>query len=123
MSNEITLGLSQSLTNGNLKDNWSMNGRFDQSSAVLSRQVLTIGQAAEEDLSFGDVATLGRAVFQNLDDTNYVTVGPKSGGVMVPFMRLNPDGEPNSMRLEPGITVRAQADTADCDVLVIVYDN
>ncbi len=80
--------------------------------------VLTIGFGAEEDITFTDVTTPRRLCMINLDTTNFVKYGPKSGGVMVEFGRLKPDGTPHTFDLAPsGVTLRMIADTAACKVL------
>ena len=72
-------------------------------------------------MSTGDVSTLGWLVLQNLDTTNYVTYGPDSTG-MVDFGRIEA-GEIAVLRLEPGITIKAQANTAAVDLLVKVFED
>lgn len=84
--------------------------------------VVSVGFSAEEDLSLGDVTTNGKIYVKNLDATNFVKYGPKSGGVMVEFGRLKP-GEIAWLRLAPGITWRWIADTAAVKVLVKAYGN
>jgi hypothetical protein len=63
--------------------------------------ILSIGSGGEEDITF-----------------NFVKFGPKSGGVMVEFGRLYPDGSAASLDIGPsGVTLRMIADTAACKVL------
>lgn len=83
--------------------------------------VVDIG-TSEEDLSFGDLSTEGRCEVMNLDDTNYVDIGPKSGGSMVPAIRLKP-GEPHAFRISPGQTWAGQANTAACKVQFKIYED
>jgi len=94
-----------------------------QSLQVIDDKVVVVGQAAEEDLPIAaDIATLGWCSIHNLDPTNFVRIGPKSGGVMVPYHRLKP-GDRHVLRLEPGITIRWKADTADCKVRIRVFND
>ena len=66
-------------------------------------------------MDFGDISTEGFIFIQNHDATNYVEFGPESGGAMVAIGRVKP-GETAVMRLKPGVTMRAQANTASCNV-------
>jgi hypothetical protein len=79
-------------------------------------------ETVEEDLPIGDITTLGWLYLRNLDTTNYVTYGPKSGGAMVAFGRIKP-GEPALMRLEPGITLRWVANTAAVKIQVKLFQD
>lgn len=79
--------------------------------------ILSIG-TSEEDVTFTDVTTPRRLCMLNLDATNFVKYGPKSGGAMVEFGRLYPDKTAGSFDLGPsGVTLRMVADTAACKVL------
>lgn len=84
--------------------------------------IISVGSGAEEDFATGDIGTMGLVFFQNLDSSNYVTFGPKSAGAMVPMVRLEA-GEYCFMRLEPGITLRGQANTAAVKLLMILMEN
>lgn len=122
MSNEIRIQTSFRVENGNYKDDFRPGQILvDQSNPGRGGHVQSIG-TSEEDIDVGDVATLGWMVLRNIDTTNYVTYGPKSGGVMVPFGRIEA-GEPATLRLEPGITIRAQADTAAVKLDVRIYED
>lgn len=76
---------------------------------------------SEEDLGIGDISTLGYLYIKNLDSTNFITYGPKSGGVMIDFGRLRA-GEHAVIRLEPGITLRWVADTANVKVEFLLME-
>jgi len=98
--------------------------RFSAPSVTLTQTtfgyfggVLSIG-TSEEDITFTDVTTPRRLCMMNMDATNFVKFGPKSGGAMVEFGRLYPDSSPASFDLGPsGVTLRMIADTAACKVL------
>jgi len=123
MANELSVNVQANLAIGNLKENFAPgNKRIDVDAIGSYGSVVTVGQAAEEDYTTGDIATLGWLFLENLDDDNYVTYGPKSGGVMVPFGRLEA-GEVAAFRLEPGITLRWQADTADVQVKTLLLED
>lgn len=95
----------------------------DQSASTpaLSCQVLTIG-TSEEDVAFGDVSTPGIAIIENLDATNYVEYGPKSGGSMILFGKAMPGDFDHRVRLGAGVTLRMKANTAACRVKITVFD-
>jgi hypothetical protein len=111
MANEISLNVSLTLTNGYQKESISP-GQILITQAAIGRAggIFSIG-TSEEDLTLPDISTLGYAYFRNLDTTNFVDFGPKSGGSMVAFCRLKA-GEVGCLRLTPGITIRCKADTA-----------
>ena len=83
--------------------------------------IISVGSGAEEDFAIGDISTLGWVFFQNLDSSNYVTFGPKDT-TMKAMVRLEA-GEYCFMRLEPGITLRGQANTAAVKLLMILMEN
>ena len=83
--------------------------------------IISVGSGAEEDFAIGDIGTLGWVFFQNLDSSNYVTFGPKDT-TMKAMVRLEA-GEYCFMRLEPGITLRGQANTAAVKLLMILMEN
>jgi hypothetical protein len=78
--------------------------------------MVTVG-TSEEDISFGDVVP-GWVAMKNLDDTNFVTFGPKSAGAMVALGKLLA-GETAIFRLASGVTLRMIADTAACKLLIV----
>ena len=86
------------------------------------RQAVQIIGTSAEAIDTTDISTLGVFVLQNLDSTNYVEVGPDNSGTMVPLMRLKA-GEVATFRSKPGITIKAQANTASVKLLVIAYEN
>lgn len=123
MANEIQIQQRLTVRKGNFNRMWDPPAvTVDQSGQGGFSAVLNIG-TSEEVITFTDVGTYGILTLRNLDDTNYVTYGPESGGSMVPIGRLNPGGEPQMLRLEPGITLRMQANTAACDVDVGLLEN
>jgi len=92
-----------------------------QATQCVYQNVQIIGTSAEA-LTTGDIATLGIAMLENLDAANFVDVGPDDGGTMKDFMRIEA-GERYPVRLKPGITVKAKADTAPVRLLVTLYDD
>lgn len=124
MANEITMTAQIRCTNGSFTENFApAQKRIDQSSVGLAGNVQTIGFAADETITvIGDLATLGIAAFQNLDATNYVDIGPDDSGALLGFIRLEA-GEFATMRLKPGITIRAQANTAAVKLRVWILND
>jgi hypothetical protein len=120
MANEITYQFQTLLSNGSLSDSFASNSQSaDQASAFLIRNVQTIGTAAAgEALALGDVTTAGWAVFQNLDDTNFVEIGVAG---FTAFLKLKP-GELCLVRLGTNAPL-ARADTADVDLFYIIYSD
>lgn len=121
--NEIQASCSLRVTNGHLKANLT-TGTVNIAQAVAKGPApgcVNVG-TTEEVISFAELTTLGLILIINLDTTNYVQFGPESAGAMVAAVRLNP-GEPNLFRLEPGVTYRAKADTAACNVQFMAFNN
>lgn len=123
MANEIKLTARAIVQNGNYYSVFQPPGNtsYDQAAVGAVSGIATVGTTAEA-LSFGDVATLGYAFLQNLDEDNFITFGPDSTGSLVPFGKLKP-GEVAMLRLVPGITFKWQADTAACKVSYLVLED
>lgn len=122
MANEITVSQQLSVTNGYASETFNVSGvRINQAAVGAHSPVWIIG-TSEEDMAVGDVTTLGWLCLRNLDTTNYITYGPKSGGSMVALGRLNA-GESCMLRLEPGVTLRAIANTAAVKVKQLLLQN
>jgi hypothetical protein len=120
MANELTYQLQARLGNGNLIDSYASGSlSADQSTASLIRNTQNIGTSAEA-LALGGVTTPGFAVFQNLDDTNYVEIGVDSGG-FVAVVKLKP-GEQAILRLAT-TAPQARANTAAVDLFYIIYSD
>lgn len=121
MANEIKLTIRMSITNGDYKNDINPGQKqIDQSAQGASSGIVNVG-TSEENLVFTDITTEGYLYLQNLDDTNYVTYGPDATG-MVAFGRLNP-GEVAVMRVEPSITIVAQANTAAVNVMYLMLED
>lgn len=122
MANEITSACTLRVNNGYLSSNLVRSATITQAVAKgPSPGCVNVG-TSEEVISFAELTTLGVIQIINLDTTNFVQFGPESGGAMIPAIRLMP-GEPNQFRLEPGVTYRAKADTAACNVQFMGFNN
>lgn len=123
MANEITVSSRLKVSNGNLAIDMNPGSlQFDQTARRAFAAVQDIGTSAEAVVT-GDISTLGWAWFRNLDDTNYVEVGPDSGGSLVGFCKLKASEVAGPFRLKPGITIKAQANTATVKLQVVVFDD
>lgn len=120
MANEITLTAIAKLVNGSLTPGTIKvsNLQVDQTNAEVDTFTQNIG-TSEEDVTFGNVTTLGWLFMRNLDSTNYVQWGAKDT-TMKTAGRLEA-GEFALFRVEPGITLRMVANTAACDVWFVMY--
>jgi len=122
MANEITTSFSLALIKGAHVERIEVQQvRFDQVAVGGHKPVVDVG-TSEEVLSFGDVATPQLWFVQNLDSENFVTLGPETGGAMVPLVRLQP-GKYAFVPLAPGVVLRAQADTAAVKLLMLVTES
>lgn len=122
MANEITESVSLALSNVNLKFQIPLESKsITQSTALVLSKVITV-TTSEADIDTTGISTLGVMYVKNLDTTNYVKLGPKSGGAMVEMMRIKP-GEENMFRVTPGITMRWIADTAACQVYIAILND
>lgn len=122
MANEIQTTLNVAVVNGNFRQTFAPGTiQITQAAQGAHSPIVSVG-TSEEDLTTGDVGTLGVLCLRNLDTTNYVQWGPKSGGAMVAIGRIKA-GEVAFLRLEPGITIRWIANTAACKVQVMLLEN
>jgi len=119
---EIALSFIGTLTNGSLQD------AFPNASLAVTQSVAKVDgptvsvTTSEADVSFPSISTNGYLWMRNIDDTNFVKYGPKSGGSMIEFGRLYP-GEIAVYRLATGVTLRMIADTATCKVQFKHWNN
>lgn len=125
MADELKYSLSVALTNGDLKVSYA-SGQVgvDQATKGAYSNVQVVGTSEEAIATGADLTAFGYCLLVNLDATNYVEFGPDSGGsggTMVAFGKLKA-GEHAWLRLTPGITIKAQANTAAVRLLVIILD-
>lgn len=121
MANEVSITLKTVLANGNLNDRWD-NGTISltQTTKGLHAAVESVG-TSEEDMSYGVLSTPGLIMMRNLDATNYITYGPKSGGSMVLMGKLAP-GQQALFYLGASVQLRWIANTSACLVSYKVYE-
>jgi len=123
MANEITLQFSGSLQNGAARDRFDIGGQLliDQAAAGADGGIVAVG-TSETTVSFSRLTTPGVCFLLNLDGTNFVEYGPDSGGTIAILGKLKP-GEFAFVRLAAGVTLKAIADTAACNVLAKCWND
>lgn len=122
MADELKINVNARLDNGNFKDRFEPGQIAITQTAIGGHRPIVVVGTSEEVIATGDVSTLGWLLMRNLDATNYVDWGPESGGAMVAIGRIEP-GEIAMFRLKPGVTIRAQANTASCKIDLRVYED
>jgi len=121
MADEITINIRGQVVNGFMKRVFAPGSlKFTQASVGSQWFTWNVG-TSEEDLTLVDITTEGWCFMRNVDATNYVTYGPKDT-TMKAFGRIEA-GEVAAMRLEPGITIRAIADTAAVDLDILILED
>lgn len=118
MSNEVEISFGFKLLKDLHLEQYDVSQwTADQTGVGSLKSVIEVG-TSEEVISYGDITTPKFCIFRNLDDTNYVVVGPESGGSMVEMIRLQP-GEWGFLPLGSSVVVRAQANSSACKVLFL----
>jgi hypothetical protein len=122
MANEIKLNISLQCNNGNFAQQFNPGQKqIDQAAQGFHGPVVTVG-TTEEVVPTGDISTLGVLCGRNLDTSNYVTVGPSTGGAMYNMMRVEA-GEPFALRLEPGVALRWKANTSAVKMQMLLFED
>jgi hypothetical protein len=121
MADEIKITQSVRLVKSALKHEFTPPQLSLTMTGSLVYDVTTSVGTSEETAgpTFGDIGTEGLCIVYNLDPTNYVQVGFATG---VYGMRLRGAGAPAIFFLEPNATLYLKANTAACNVRVIVYE-
>lgn len=114
MANEIAITTKIVVSNSTLKYRDEPGVKYvTQTTGELYDEVLT-RTTSDVALTLGSVsaANYGYARFTNLDGTNYIDIGPESGGAIVGMLRLKAGESSGWMRVKPSVTLRTQANTA-----------
>ena len=121
MADEIKIQQSVRLAKGAMKHEFTPPQlSLTQTGALVYDNTVSVGTSEETaGPSFGDIGTEGLCVIYNLDTTNYVQVGFATG---VYGMRLRGASAPATFFLEPNATLYLKANTAACNVRIIVYE-
>jgi len=123
MADEITITTRLSYTNGSRSISWSpASASVDQTGTDFTWKTQLIGFAAAEAIVLGEVSTGEGAVMmiQNLDATNFVTVGYDDSGLKG-FVKLMPGDPPFIFRCSQAAPY-AQADTGDCQIQYAIIE-
>lgn len=121
MADEIKVTTTMRLTKGSMKHEFSpAQFSLAQTGTLVYDVVMSVGTAEETaGPTFGDIGTEGICVIHNLDTSNYVQVGFATG---VYGMRIYKSWHPAIFPLEPNATLYLKANTAACNVRIIVYE-
>lgn len=125
MSNEISIAFNARIVNGPFFEMITPPATsIDQTNVGaggIPAQSIATADTALQGLS--GLTTNGWAFLQNLDATHYVLWGPDNGsGAIVVCGKLKP-GEWCWVRIAPGVTLRAQANTAAVKLRVFVLED
>lgn len=119
MANEISLIRSVSITSGNYRDNVaSTTVSFDLGAIEQFENIIPV-TTAEQDLVFTNVTTPKFCMLQNLDATNIIQWGPKSG-TMVEVGRISTLGEV-IFEIGSGVTLRVRTVASTASLRVRVW--
>ena len=132
MANEITTQIITSVKNpttsttAGLLEEAFRKGPYQITQTTQAVFVDTVTVAtSEQDISLPTsskftAALQGIFCAINLDATNYVKIGPKSGGSMIEMGRLYPL-HPVQIPIAPSVVLRWVADTASCSVAFVWF--
>lgn len=118
---DLQINAKARINKDGLKQSWDPGIlQIAMSAARVDAGVIAVG-TTEEDFVFGtDISTKGFLFLKNLDGTNKVEYGPKNASdVMQDFGEMKA-GEIGIVRLKAGVTVRAIALVASCDVAFLL---
>ena len=122
MAGTITTSLSVSIVNGNFVEDFSLGPAVIAQSAVGGGNPGTVSVTTSEGDITISLSTPGMIVIENLDSTNYVQYGPKSGGAMIPFAKIKPL-QWHKFALDGSVTLRAKANTATVKLRIRAYED
>lgn len=125
MANEIKVTSGLEVENESFRTG-QLGGRllqFDQTGQGGGVPGLIEATTAGVDADLSALTTPGWAYFRNLDDTNFVQIGHWSGSTFYPFAKMKPGEPAGPIRLDPALTLRFKADTANCLVQACVMED
>jgi hypothetical protein len=123
MANTYALTINASLDNGSNDKVTFVPPRVSNTASAFNYHATmwAVGTSAES-MPTGDVSNYRWLHLKNLDSTNYVTIGPDSGGSQIDMLKLLP-GDVAVLPIKPGITIKGTANTAACKVSVLLTDS
>ena len=124
MAGTITTQLQFACSNGNFQDSFNVPASAPEQLTQTAEGggnpgYVNIG-TSEEDIAFVDVSPRV-VIIENLDATNFVEFGPKSGGAMIAFGRIEP-GSFAKLSLKSGVTLRMKADSVAVNCRIRGYN-
>jgi hypothetical protein len=122
MPGTITAQLLFNIVNGAFRDDANIQPITAAQTTIGGGNpgTVLIPSASEVDVNFGAVAP-GYVIIENLDDTNWVKIGPKVAGVMEGFGIISA-GRFAIMEKLPAAVWRAQANGADVSLRIRGYN-
>lgn len=125
MANEITVTSQLRCTNANL-----VIPRIGSSQQVTQAaakggppgMIAAVTTGTGTQITTTGITTPGWSYIKNLDTTNYVEIGPVSGGVFYPMCKLKP-GEEQCFRFATGVAIWIKANAAACDCFAVVLND
>lgn len=120
MANEISFTSELSVANGALNASQSVSSQATQATPGVLQIVQNIGTSVEA-ISFTGLTAARWVLFENLGPTNYVDIGPDSGGSLIGMIRLKVN-ECCVLPLKPSTTIKAQANTAAIDLAITALE-
>ncbi len=109
MSQEITATFTLSVTNGGITGKQQLSIKPDQATKGVLCRSQSIPTSDTVITLTGITAPRWVSII-NKDATNFIDIGPTSGGAIVPMIRLKP-GEGCPFPIKPTTVLRGQADT------------
>lgn len=121
MANEISYNISLSCAKGFESEAFKPGALAADKATIGAEGNTQIIGTSDEVVSFGDLAAARWCALRNLDTTNYVDIGPESGGAIVPLIRLKP-GEACLFPLKPSAVLRGQANTSSVKLKKLILE-
>lgn len=119
MAGTINFTVELAVTNGQLTANQSLSTTATQTTPGVLQVVQNIG-TSEEAVDLSALTAARFITIKNIDDTNYVELGPDSTGI-IDLIQLLP-GESCGFPLKPSVTLKAQANTAPVDISIMAAE-
>jgi len=122
MANEITITSAIACTKGLSVESFNP-GQIKADQATLGAHApTTLVSTSDTVIDFGTLTQPGWVEFRNLDSTNYVTLGPTSGGAIVAAIRLKAGMTAGPFFISPASVWRWQANTAAVQVKMLALE-
>ncbi len=123
MADEISITIQVVIANGDYKRTFAPGtDKITQTGFGASGGIYSIS-TSEENPVFTDITTEGWIVLHNHDSTNFVKWGASATTPTLATIGRLEAGESACFRVEPGVTLRMQADTAACDVEIWLLED